>query len=77
MGAVFARALDRIVIPPIKVSTATGALAAAALQACPGAVWERTEDPRAIVCVGTSCLAPTADPELIESTVREAASTRG
>lgn len=77
MGAVFARALDRVLVPPIKVSTGTGALAAAALQAYSGAVWERTDDARAIVCVGTSCLAPTSDPELIESTVREAASTRG
>ena len=67
MAAVFARALDRMQ-RPIKVTTGSPTLARAAVASNPYVVIEPSDDPRAVVCVGTICLAPvsTAD-ALIEA----------
>ncbi|HXM55039.1 MAG TPA: DUF255 domain-containing protein, partial [Candidatus Dormibacteraeota bacterium] len=61
MAAVFARALDRARREPVKVTTVDDDLARAALAAYPYAVIERSGDDSAVLCVGTTCLAPTRD----------------
>jgi uncharacterized protein len=75
LAAVFARALDRL-RPPLKVSTGSEALARAALLAHPYAVIEPTADERAIVCVGTICLAPVSSVTGLQEAIKEAAAAR-
>ena len=74
MAAAFARALDRI-RPPIKVTTGSEGLARAAVLAHPYTVVEPSDDLRAVVCVGTICLAPVSTPEALREALQEAAST--
>jgi uncharacterized protein len=69
MAAVFARALDRVRRPPIKVTTMNRELARAALAADPYASVELSGDQRAVVCVGTVCLAPVTTPEAVVDAV--------
>jgi uncharacterized protein YyaL (SSP411 family) len=69
MAAVFARALDRVRRPLVKVTTTNRELAAAALAAHPYTVVELAGDERAIVCVGTVCLAPATTPEAVADAV--------
>ena len=71
MAAVFARALDRLP-HAIKVTTKSTALAAAANDAHPYAVIDRQGDDRAVVCVGTICLAPVSTPDAVKEAIREA-----
>ena len=71
MAAVYARAADRLMRPPVKVTTSNRELARAALAANPYAVIEPGDD-RAVVCVGTVCLAPTADTSDVQKAVRGA-----
>jgi uncharacterized protein len=75
MAAVFARALDRA-RNPIKVTTTNPELARAAVLAHPYAVIERAGDRRAVVCVGTICLAPVSTPEAVAEALKEASTTR-
>jgi uncharacterized protein len=75
MAAVFARALDRA-RDPIKVTTSNPELARAAVFAHPYAVIDPTGDRRAVVCVGTICLAPVSTPEAVAEALKEASSTR-
>jgi uncharacterized protein YyaL (SSP411 family) len=72
MAAVFARALDRVRRQPVKVTTLDEALGRAALAADPYAVVERAGAAAAVLCVGTTCLAPTADAVELAARVREA-----
>jgi uncharacterized protein YyaL (SSP411 family) len=58
MAAGWARAYDRYLLEPVKVTTGSPELARAALAAKPYAVIEPGPTERAIVCVGTTCLAP-------------------
>jgi uncharacterized protein YyaL (SSP411 family) len=69
MAAVFARALDRVRRPPIKITTLNRELARAALAAQPYAALELGGDERAVVCLGTVCLAPVATPEAVVDAV--------
>jgi uncharacterized protein len=75
MASVFARALDRL-RHLVKVSTGNAKLARAALLAHPYAVIESNDDDRAVVCVGTICLAPVSTPTAIGEAIREARQTR-
>jgi uncharacterized protein YyaL (SSP411 family) len=75
MAAVFARALDRT-RQPIKVSTGNPELARAAMLAHPYAVIEPNGDKRAVVCVGTICLAPVSTPIAVGEALQEAARAR-
>jgi len=75
MAAVFARSLDRL-RQGIKVSTGNPALARSALIAHPYTVIEPNQDDRAVVCVGTICLAPVSTPAAIEEAIQEARQTR-
>ena len=75
MAAVFARALDRI-RQPIKVSTSNPDLARAAALAHPYAVIDPTGDKRAVVCVGTICLAPVSTPSAVLDALKEAVKAR-
>lgn len=68
LAAVFARALDRLLREPVKVTTADPSLARAALAANPYVVVERSGE-AATVCVGTTCLAPTGDAEQVARAV--------
>ncbi len=70
MAAVFARALDRTHQVP-KVTTGSAELARAALLAHPYVVIEPSEERRAIVCVGTICLAPVTTTSALETAIRE------
>lgn len=72
MAAVFARAADRLLRPPLKVTTSDRTLAAEALAAHPYAVIEIGGDARAVVCVGTTCLAPADRPELLREAIAQA-----
>jgi uncharacterized protein YyaL (SSP411 family) len=68
MAAVFARALDRLRQPPVKVTTRNLGLARAALAEYPYATVEIGGDERAVVCSGTFCLAPVgSEDELAEA----------
>jgi len=58
MAAVYARAVDRVLSPSVKVTSSNPELVRAALAANPYVVTE-PGDGRAIVCVGTECYAPT------------------
>jgi uncharacterized protein YyaL (SSP411 family) len=71
MAAIFARALDRL-RRPIKVSTANPELVRAALLAHPYVVIEPKGDKRAVVCVGTICLAPVSTPAGVAEAIQEA-----
>jgi uncharacterized protein len=75
MAAVFARALDRA-RNPIKVTTTNPELARAAVLAHPYAVIEPAGDRRAVVCVGTICLAPVSTPQAVAEALKEASTTR-
>jgi len=75
MAAVFARALDRL-RRPLKVTTGSEELARAAVRAHPYAVVEPSDDQRAVVCVGTICLAPVSTPGALHEAVQEATSAR-
>ena len=76
MAAAFARALDRLLRPAVKVTTSSPALTRAALAAYPYAVIEPGEERRAIVCVGTLCLAPVETEEELGAAVHDAAHAR-
>jgi uncharacterized protein YyaL (SSP411 family) len=75
MAAVFARALDRL-SHVIKVSTGNEALAGAAVLAHPYAVIDPNKDDRAVVCVGTICLAPVSTPAALGEAILEASQAR-
>ncbi|HYM97163.1 MAG TPA: hypothetical protein VET26_07675, partial [Candidatus Sulfotelmatobacter sp.] len=75
MAAVFARALDRL-RHSIKVSTRNAALARAALLFHPYVVLDPSGDERAVVCVGTICLAPVATSTDVVDAIRKAAAAR-
>jgi uncharacterized protein YyaL (SSP411 family) len=70
MAAVFARALDRWLRPATKVTTSSRALARAALQVNPYAVLEPGDGARAIVCIGTTCLAPVTTVDAMRDALR-------
>ena len=76
MAALFARALDRLGRDPIKVTTKNTELAHAALAAHPYAVIDPSGDQRAVVCVGTICLAPVSTPGAVRDAIKEATTTR-
>ena len=75
MAAAFARALDRT-RHAIKVTTKNPGLARAAALAHPYAVIDPTGDQKAVVCVGTICLAPVSTPERVVEALKEASSVR-
>jgi uncharacterized protein YyaL (SSP411 family) len=60
----------------IKVTTANTQLARAARDAHPYAVIDPHGDERAVVCVGTICLAPVSSPDAVRDAIREALQTR-
>ncbi len=70
MAAVFARALDRLNRPLVKVTTSDAGLARHALATYPYAVIESGGDGHAIVCIGTECLAPVDTPEALEQSLQ-------
>ena len=73
MAATFARALDRT-RHAIKVTTKNPELARAATLAHPYAVIDPHGDQRAVVCVGTICLAPVSTPESVVEALKAASS---
>ena len=75
MAAVFARALDRLG-HAIKVTTKNHELALAARAAHPYAVIDPSGDARAVVCVGTICLAPVSTPGAVKDAIQEATQAR-
>ena len=75
MAAVFARALDRLP-HAIKVSTRSPELARAARAAHPYVVVDASGDHRAVICVGTICLAPVSTPTAVAEAIKEAIATR-
>ncbi len=75
MAAAFARALDRLP-HAVKVSTKNQALARAAVEAQPYTVLEAGGDERAVVCVGTICLAPVSTPGEVAGAIKEASAAR-
>jgi uncharacterized protein YyaL (SSP411 family) len=75
MAAAFARALDRQ-RNPIKVSSGNAQLIRAARLAHPYAVIDPNGDSRAVVCVGTICLAPVSTPAALEEAIQEASKAR-
>jgi len=75
MAAVFARALDRTQ-HVIKVSTGNAELARAAVLAHPYVVLDPNGDDRAVVCVGTICLAPVSTHAAIGEAIQEARQAR-
>ncbi|HEY8798014.1 MAG TPA: DUF255 domain-containing protein [Candidatus Dormibacteraeota bacterium] len=75
MAAAFARALDRQ-RNPIKVSTGNAELVRAARLAHPYAVIDPNGDSRAVVCIGTICLAPVSTPAALEEAIQEASKAR-
>jgi uncharacterized protein YyaL (SSP411 family) len=75
MASVFARALDRL-NHSVKVSTGNPELARAAVLIHPYAVIDPNSDDRAVVCVGTICLAPVSTPAAIGEAIQEARQTR-
>ena len=62
-AATFARALDRVERPAIRVTTGNTELARIALTVAPYAVHEASADDRVVLCFGTLCLAPLASAE--------------
>jgi len=75
MAALFARALDRL-SHAVKVTTKNAELARAARAAHPYAVIDPKGDQRAIVCVGTICLAPVSTADAVSEAIKEASQTR-
>ena len=75
MAAVFARALDRLG-HAIKVTTKNHELALAARAAHPYAVIDPSGDARAVVCVGTICLAPVSTPGAVKDAIKEVTQAR-
>ena len=75
MAAAFARALDRL-RQPTKVSTGSAELTRAARLAYPYAVIDPNGDSRAVVCVGTICLAPVSTPAALGEALQEASKAR-
>jgi len=75
MAAIFARALDRL-RHAIKVSTGNPELIRAAVLAHPYAVIDPSGDARAVVCVGTICLAPVSTPAAVGEAIQEALQAR-
>ena len=73
MAALYARALDRL-RRPVKVTTGSDELARTFAKAFPYAVIEPSDDRRAVVCVGTICLAPVSSPDEVEEAIKEALS---
>ncbi|HEY1421451.1 MAG TPA: DUF255 domain-containing protein [Candidatus Dormibacteraeota bacterium] len=76
MAAVFARALDRLE-HSIKVTTKNAGLASAALRAHPYVVIDPSGDHRAVICVGTICLAPVATPAAVVEALQDATAGLG
>jgi uncharacterized protein YyaL (SSP411 family) len=76
MAAVFARALDRALREPVKVTTTDEVLSQAALAAYPYAVIERSGDDTAVICIGTTCLAPTRSVEELTEKLGQAVAAR-
>ena len=77
MAAVFARALDRLLREPVKVTTRDEMLSQAALATYPYAVVDRSGDETAVVCIGTTCLAPTRSVEVLSERLGQAVVARG
>jgi uncharacterized protein len=75
MAAAFARALDRLG-HSIKVTTRNLELARSAVLAHPYAVIDPSGDSRAIVCVGTICLAPVTTPDAVAQALKDASTAR-
>jgi uncharacterized protein YyaL (SSP411 family) len=75
MAAIFARALDRT-HHSIKVTTRNRELARAAILAHPYTVIDPNGDQRAVVCVGTICLAPVSTPQEVVEALKQASSPR-
>ncbi len=75
MAAAFARALDRL-DRTVKVTTGRESLARAAVLAHPYVVIEPSSEERAIVCVGTMCLAPVSSEAAVADAIREGLTTR-
>ena len=75
MAAAFARALDRL-RKPLKVSSGNADLIRAARLAHPYAVIDPNGDSRAVVCVGTICLAPVSTPAALGEAIQEASKAR-
>jgi uncharacterized protein YyaL (SSP411 family) len=75
MASVFARALERF-RHTVKVSTGNAKLVRAAVLAHPYAVIEPNDDDRAVVCVGTICLAPVSTSAAIREAILEARQAR-
>ena len=75
MAAAFARALDRQ-RKPVKVSTRNSELARAAVLAHPYVVIDPNGGDRAVVCVGTICLAPVSTATAVGEALQEASKTR-
>ena len=76
MAAVFARALDRLEHPPLKVTTSNPEFVRAALLAHPYVVIDPSGDDRAVVCVGTMCFAPVTTTEALTEGIAEALNAR-
>jgi uncharacterized protein len=75
MAATFARAFDRT-RHTVKVTTKNPELARAATLAHPYAVIDPIGDQRAVVCVGTICLAPVSTPQSVVEAIQEASTSR-
>jgi len=75
MAAAFARAFDRLPYA-IKVTTRNHELARAAVLAHPYAVIDPSGDDRAVICIGTICLAPVSTPAAVAEALQDAARTR-
>ncbi len=71
MAAGWARAYDRYLGEPLKVTAGNAELARAALALKPYAVIEPSSDRRAVVCLGTLCLAPVANLEGLRKALTE------
>ena len=71
MAAGWARAYDRYLGEPVKVTTGNRELVRAALAIKPYAVIEPSAEQRAIVCLGTLCLAPVADARGLHAALAE------
>ena len=76
MAAVFARALDRLLREPVKVTTRNETMSQAALAVYPYAVVDRSGDEAAVVCIGTTCLAPTRSVEVLSERLGQAVVAR-
>ena len=76
MAAVFARATDRLP-HAIKVTTRNPGLARAALLAHPYVVIDPEGDDRAVVCVGTICLAPVSTEAAVAEALQDAHKSSG